>query len=32
VARYSQARACDDIRAVLDNLKIDKAHWPASPN
>jgi pimeloyl-ACP methyl ester carboxylesterase len=26
VARYSQARACDDIRAVLDNLKIDKAH------
>ena len=26
VARYSQARACDDIRAVLDGLKIDKAH------
>ena len=24
--RYSQARACDDIRAVLDGLKIDKAH------
>ena len=23
---YSQARACDDIRAVLDGLKIDKAH------
>jgi pimeloyl-ACP methyl ester carboxylesterase len=23
---YSQARACDDIRAVLDALKIDKAH------
>jgi pimeloyl-ACP methyl ester carboxylesterase len=26
VASYSQARACDDIRAVLDALKIDKAH------
>ncbi len=26
VARYSQARACDDIRSVLDGLKIDKAH------
>lgn len=26
VSRYSQARACDDIRAVLDALKIDKAH------
>ena len=25
-ARYSQARACDDIRCVLDGLKIDKAH------
>jgi len=24
--RYSQARACDDIRAVLDALKIEKAH------
>jgi pimeloyl-ACP methyl ester carboxylesterase len=24
--RYSQARARDDIRAVLDGLKIDKAH------
>jgi pimeloyl-ACP methyl ester carboxylesterase len=24
--RYSQARACDDIRCVLDALKIDKAH------
>ena len=23
---YSQRRACDDIRAVLDGLKIDKAH------
>ena len=23
---YSQARACDDIRCVLDALKIDKAH------
>ncbi len=23
---YSQARACDDIRAVLDALNIDKAH------
>jgi pimeloyl-ACP methyl ester carboxylesterase len=26
VERYSQDRACDDIRAVLDALKIDKAH------
>ncbi len=26
VAKYSQARACDDIRAVLDGLRIDKAH------
>lgn len=26
VIRYSQARACDDIRSVLDGLKIDKAH------
>lgn len=26
VARYSQARACDDICSVLDALKIDKAH------
>jgi pimeloyl-ACP methyl ester carboxylesterase len=26
VSRYSQARACDDIRSVLDALKIDKAH------
>jgi len=26
VARYSQARAADDIAAVLDHLKIDKAH------
>src|SRR5262245_60893526 len=26
VARYSQARARDDIRAVLDGLAIDKAH------
>ena len=26
VARYSQARACDDIRSVLDGLQIDKAH------
>src|ERR1700760_677792 len=26
VAKYSQARARDDIRAVLDALKIDKAH------
>jgi len=25
-ARYSQARAADDIRAVLDALNIDKAH------
>jgi pimeloyl-ACP methyl ester carboxylesterase len=25
-ARYSQARARDDIRAVLDALKVDKAH------
>jgi pimeloyl-ACP methyl ester carboxylesterase len=26
VARYSQARACDDIRSVLDGLSIDRAH------
>jgi len=26
VAKYSQARAADDIAAVLDHLKIDKAH------
>jgi pimeloyl-ACP methyl ester carboxylesterase len=26
VASYSQARACDDIRSVLDGLAIDKAH------
>ncbi|HEX5611327.1 MAG TPA: alpha/beta hydrolase [Burkholderiales bacterium] len=26
VERYSQDRACDDIRAVLDALKIEKAH------
>jgi pimeloyl-ACP methyl ester carboxylesterase len=26
VGRYSQTRARDDIRAVLDGLKIDKAH------
>jgi len=26
VARYSQDRARDDVRAVLDALKIDKAH------
>jgi pimeloyl-ACP methyl ester carboxylesterase len=26
VARYSQARAVDDIRSVLDGLEIDKAH------
>ena len=25
-SRYSQQRACDDIRVVLDALKIDKAH------
>jgi pimeloyl-ACP methyl ester carboxylesterase len=25
-AHYSQARACDDIRAVLDGLGIDRAH------
>jgi pimeloyl-ACP methyl ester carboxylesterase len=25
-ARYSQARAADDIASVLDHLKIDKAH------
>jgi pimeloyl-ACP methyl ester carboxylesterase len=25
-AKYSQARARDDIRAVLDHLKIDRAH------
>lgn len=26
VAKYSQKRATDDIRSVLDHLKIDKAH------
>jgi len=26
LASYSQARACDDIRCVLDGLKIDRAH------
>ncbi len=26
VTSYSQARACDDIRCVLDGLKIDRAH------
>ena len=26
VAKYSQARAADDIKSVLDALKIDKAH------
>ena len=26
VSKYSQARAADDIAAVLDHLKIDKAH------
>ena len=26
VARYSQARAADDIAAVLDHLRIDRAH------
>ena len=26
VSRYSQDRACDDIRAVIDALKIEKAH------
>src|SRR3974390_1257155 len=26
VAKYSQARAADDIRAVLDHLNVDKAH------
>jgi pimeloyl-ACP methyl ester carboxylesterase len=26
VGSYSQARACEDIRCVLDHLKIDKAH------
>ena len=26
VAKYSQARAADDIRSMLDHLKIDKAH------
>ena len=25
-ARYSQARACDDVIAVLDHLKFDRAH------
>ncbi len=24
--KYSQQRACDDIRAILDGLKIEKAH------
>jgi pimeloyl-ACP methyl ester carboxylesterase len=24
--KYSQGRACDDIRSVLDSLKIEKAH------
>ena len=26
VAKYSQARAADDIKSVLDHLKIDRAH------
>jgi pimeloyl-ACP methyl ester carboxylesterase len=26
VASYSQARACDDIRSLLDALEIDRAH------
>src|ERR1700748_863096 len=26
VAKYSQARAADDISSVLDHLKIDRAH------
>jgi pimeloyl-ACP methyl ester carboxylesterase len=26
VSKYSQARACADIKSVLDHLKIDKAH------
>jgi len=26
LADYSQARACDDIRSVLDGLRIDRAH------
>ncbi len=26
VGKYSQARAADDIKSVLDHLKIDKAH------
>ena len=26
VAKYSQARAADDIKSILDHLKIDKAH------
>jgi pimeloyl-ACP methyl ester carboxylesterase len=26
VSSYSQARACDDIRCVLDRLAVDKAH------
>ncbi|HYC12687.1 MAG TPA: alpha/beta fold hydrolase, partial [Stellaceae bacterium] len=26
VSRYSQDRACDDIRAVMDGLGIEKAH------
>lgn len=25
-ARYSQRRACDDIRCVLDGLQVDRAH------
>ncbi len=26
VSKYSQARAADDIKSILDHLKIDKAH------
>lgn len=26
LSKYSQQRACDDVRCVLDELKIDKAH------
>src|SRR3954452_17036245 len=26
VEKYSHQRSCDDIRSVLDGLKIDKAH------
>jgi pimeloyl-ACP methyl ester carboxylesterase len=26
VAKYSQARACEDIRCIIDHLKIDQAH------